>query len=173
MIRALFLLLVLTTSALAAPKLPREIPSSASGEYMTPAGLCQVIFSRFGADHINVDIACPGVLGVEDGRVLCAGLCSHSTVFAFGGACIGSPGVANAFPVQGSNPESQWLYFGAMDGVNLVVRRGASAAELYNGGGVPEYWTRLASISSPAPYSCASVAPTRSWLCGITQNCGR
>lgn len=140
-----------------------EIPSAASGEYSTPVGTCAVVFSRFGADHVNVDIACPGDLGVgDDGRVWCVGVCSHSTAFAWRSACIGAPGVAYAFPVSGSDPASQWLAFDSYspDGRILSVRRGVTAAQLYNGGGVPELWTGQFALSSPQPYTCGGKRPT-------------
>lgn len=141
-----------------------EIPSAASGEYLTPAGRCAVVFSRFGADHVNVDIACPGILGVgDDGRVWCAGVCSHSTAFAWRSACIGAPGVAYAFPVSGSDPNSEWLAFDAYsaDSRSLNMRRGATAAQLYNGGGVTELWTGQFSLASPQPYTCGPPARPR------------
>jgi len=137
-----------------------EIPSTASGAYSTPNGRCDVVFSRFGPDHVNVDIACPGTLdvGLIPGFVFCSGTCSHSTAFAFAGACIGAPGVAYAFPVDGQNPASPWLAFDAFDGTRLYVRRGVTAAQLYTGGGVSETWTMGTPLASPAPYACGRQA---------------
>lgn len=155
MIRASLLFLLCISAAFASPlPLRTEIPSTASGRYATPNGDCSVVFARFGPDHVNVDVACPGELDVTPAGVRCFGTCSHSTVFAFRGACPGSPGVANVFPVEGSNPNSQWLAFDAVDGANLIVRRGVTAAQLYNGGGVAERWTRNGWIDSPSPYTC-------------------
>lgn len=147
---------------LAANTLAGAIPSNASGAYSTPNGRCDVVFSRFGQDHVNVDIACPGTLDLTliPGRIFCTGTCSHSTAFAYSGACIGSPGVAYAFPVSGSDPNSEWLAFDAYsaDSRSLSVRRGVTAAQLYNGGGVPELWTGQFSLASPQPYTCAPTA---------------
>ena len=160
MIRAALLFLLCMSAALASPlPLPTQIPSAASGRYATPNGDCSVVFARFGPDHVNVD--CPGELDVTPAGVRCFGTCSHSTVFAFRGACPGSPGVANVFPVEGSNPNSQWLAFDAVDGANLIVRRGVTAAQLYNGGGVAERWTRNGWIDSPSPYTCPLPAQPR------------
>lgn len=139
-----------------------EIPSAASGEYSTPVGDCSVILSRFGVDHVNVDIACPGILGVgSDGLVRCAGVCSHSTAFAWRGACIGSPGVSYAFPVSGSDQNSAWLAFDSYSDGRLSVRRGVTGTQLYNGGGTPESWVRRLALPSPQPYTCGQQAPLR------------
>lgn len=141
---------------LAANTLAGEIPSNASGSYSTPNGRCDVVFSRFGQDHVNVDIACPGTLDTTmlPGRVFCSGTCSHSTAFAYSGRCIGFPGVAYVFPVEGSNPASLWLAFDSFDGRNMYVRRGVSATQLYNGGGTFEFWEMDVPLPSPAPYAC-------------------
>lgn len=149
------LFLLVFSSATAAP-----IPSTASGVYATPSGDCSIVFSRFGADHVNVDIACPGQLSIlTDNRVRCTGVCSHSTAFAFGGACIGAPEVSYAFPVDGSYPGLQWLAFDSFDGQRLMVRRGVTANQLYNGGGVFELWDMRVPIASPFPYSCKTANP--------------
>lgn len=141
---------------LAANTLAGEIPSNASGAYSTPNGRCDVVFSRFGQHHVNVDIACPGTLDLTliPGRIFCTGTCSHSTAFAYSGACIGSPGVAYVFPVEGSNPASPWLAFDAFDGQRMYVRRGSSAMQLYNGGGTLEFWDMSIPLASPSPYAC-------------------
>lgn len=140
----LALALAFGPAARAAPlPLPTEIPSAASARYSTPAGECSVVFSRFGADHVNVDITCPGTF-------------SHSTAFAFNGACIGQRGTANVFPLDGQNLGLPWIAFDAFDGTNLIVRRGANANVLYAGGGVGEYWSRIEALPSPQPYTCSA-----------------
>ncbi len=138
----LSLLLVAAMVAIPTPVAAGTIPSTASGEYSTPGGDCTVVFARFGVDHVNVDIWCPGTY-------------SHSTAFAFSGACIGSPGVAFAFPLHGPDPASAWIAFDAFDGQRLSVRRGVTANQLYNGGGVAETWTMDTPVASPSPYACS------------------
>lgn len=154
---AVFLLLVASTT------FAGEIPSSATGRYSTPRGLCDVVLSRFGSNHVNVDVACQGSLTVNNGSVLCSGVCSHSTVYAPSGTCPGHPsGIANVFPNSGPNP-TVWFAFDSSDADgSLRVRSGPSAALLYNGGGVAETWTRQPyAYSSPHPYTCASSQPIR------------
>lgn len=146
--RALFfaLAVLIAFSALAVPPvLSAEIPSDASGRYATPEGECSAVFARAGVDHVNVDITCSGTF-------------SHSTAFAYGGACPGAPGVAYVFPINGSSP-SGWIAFDSLDGRDLNVRRGVNALQLYIGGGVAERWTRAADIASPSPYACGAAAP--------------
>jgi len=151
----LFLLLLLCAPLWAVPPvLPAEIPSAASGRYSTPAGECSVVFSRFGSDQVNVDIACPGTY-------------SHSTAFAPGSACPGSPGVAYVFPISGPNPAAGWLAFDALDGANLIVRRGVTSLLLYAGSGTAEYWTRIEALQSPQPYTCGPPPINRRALAGF------
>lgn len=161
MLRLALTLLLFFACGLQASPLPSPLPSSASGAYLTTMGSCSLVLSRFGADAINVDIACPGTLDLTliPGHVFCSGACSHTTAFAPAGACIGDAGIAFAFPLNASDPNSLWVAFDRMEGELLYVRWGLSPTQLYDGLGVPDIWSRASSLPSPHPYTCGAPAP--------------
>lgn len=139
---AVLMLCAFSQSAVAA-----DIPSAASGIYITPDRICRVELARYGQDHINVDLLC---IGDATGMPTY----SHSTAFAFAGACVGGAGVAYVFPFSGPAPSAGYVALDVHDISGLHVRVAADPNTLLNGGGTPQVWARLRPITSSAPYTC-------------------
>lgn len=150
-VAGVWLVLAIIALALMSPARAAEIPSSASGVYVTPDRVCRLQLTRLGQDHANVDLLCITDAGLPTW--------SNSTAFAFGGACIGSPGVAYAFPFSGQDPGAGTVAFDALDSGGLRVRVGPDLAALYSGGGLPQTWLLVRPVTSPAPYTCGRQAP--------------
>ena len=145
---AVFVLLCVSLSVSAL-----DLPSSISGVYSGPDRVCSLVLSESGPLTKDAELSC--IAWAPTDQVYNVqrlaqpdGYCpSDSQVFQFRSTflplwTLDTPG----FRIVG------------FDANSLTVRVGIPA-ELGLGGGVTQVWTRIATLASPAPYTCGAPAP--------------
>lgn len=148
---AVFVLLCVSLSVSAL-----DLPSNISGVYQGSDRVCSLVLSESTALTKDAELSCITWaptdqiynlqrLGQPDG--FCP---SDSQVFQFRSAF---------FPLL--TPGTPGFRIVGFDANSLTVRVGIPA-ELGLGGGVTQVWTRIATLPSPAPYTCGVPAPNPS-----------
>ena len=146
--RSLILILVLMfcTASTAAP-----IPSAASGIYITPDRVCRVVFSRYQVSWLQAELTCMSFTGAVTSTL--------STLYAPGAGSCWPAGAAVPFNTQNPTDYVSWVAYFTEDAGALGALVG-NQAQVVNGDGSAQKWVRVATIESPAPYTCGDTAPS-------------
>ena len=144
----LFLAMLLCAPAHAAS----PIPSAASGVYITPDRVCRVVFARYQGSWLQAELTCMAWSGAVTSTL--------STLYAPGEGACWTAGAAVPFNAQAPADFVSWVdYFDQAPGaLGALV---GNQALVINGDGEAQKWVRVATLPSPAPFTCAN-APTAS-----------
>ena len=151
LIPSMFLVAIAQALPAVASPTPGPIPSTVSGAYVGEQFVCRLVFSRFGAGHVDMDVRCFDFINGRASQ-------SYSRIWG----TLGCPDQTTAIPIDAQAGLSglffsiRAIYAGAIDVVVSVGPDGAS-----NGIGSHQTWLLLEPIPSPAAYSCGSGATTK------------
>jgi hypothetical protein len=149
MFRTLIAMLFFCTAASAA-----QIPSAATGVYLGPDRICDIILKRHTSiwDGVSrtwwtqVEFDCRLFSGGERQRSL-------TTLYAPQDPCQGVDQVA--WSLAPYLPSGEYLRLIHWQGATMTVVRGTDINAVTNGIGTFETWTFVTALDSPAPYSCS------------------
>ena len=141
----LILALMISTASTAAP-----IPSAASGVYITPDRVCRVVFSRFQVSWLLAEMTCMEWSGAVKS--------SSQTVYAPQAGSCWPAGSAVAFNSQAPIDYVSFVHYFDADAGALGALVG-NQAQVVNGDGEGQKWVRVATLESPAPFTCAGSEP--------------
>ena len=146
--RLIYALILLSLSSLS---LAQGIPSAASGVYVTPDHVCRVVFARYQVSWLQAELTCMSFTGATTSTL--------STLYAPGEGSCWPAGAAVPFNAQMPTDYVSWVAYFDQDAGALGALVG-NQAQVVNGDGNGQKWVRVATIESPAPYTCGAPAPS-------------
>ena len=147
--RSLFLILALAIGTSASAT---GIPSAASGIYITPDRVCRVVFARYQVTSLQADLSC---MSFSTGAMTF----TLATLFAPQAGSCWPAGAAVPFDRMNPTDYVSWVAYFTEDAGALGALVG-NQAQVVNGDGSAQKWVRVATIESPAPYTCGDTAPS-------------
>lgn len=147
--RLIYALILLSLSSLS---FAQGIPSAASGIYVTPDRVCRVVFQRYQVASLQAELTC---MSFSTG----AFTSTLSTLYAPGNGNCWPAGAAVPFNAQTPTDYVSWVAYFDQDAGALGALVG-NQAQVVNGDGNGQKWVRVATIESPAPYTCGAPAPS-------------
>lgn len=147
--RLIYALILLSLSSLS---LAQGIPSAASGIYVTPDRVCRVVFARYQVTSLQADLTC---VSFATGALTF----TLATLSAPEPGSCWPAGAAVPFNAQAPVDYVSWVTYWPQDAGALGALVG-NQAQVVNGDGNGQKWVRVATIESPAPYTCGAPAPS-------------
>lgn len=146
------LILILALMFCTASASATGIPSAASGIYVTPDRVCRVVFARYQVTSLQADLTC---MSFATGALTF----TLSTLYAPEAGSCWPAGAAVPFNAQTPTDYVSWVAYFDQDAGALGALVG-NQAQVVNGDGNGQKWVRVATIESPAPYTCGAPAPS-------------
>jgi hypothetical protein len=141
----LFLAMLFCATAHADP-----IPSAASGVYVAPDKVCRVVFARHEVSWLRAELTCMAWSGDRTSMIY--------RLYAPGAGACWPQSVAVPFNANAPVDYVAFVHYFDQDAGALGALVG-NEAEVINGDGSAQKWVRVATLPSPAPYTCGDVPP--------------